>query len=45
MLSLVIGLAIKAAAAGLIIKDYQPQTVLLAAGLILLATVVVGQTL
>ena len=36
MLSLVIGLAVTAAAAGLIIKGYQPQTVLLVAGLILL---------
>ena len=38
MLSLVIGLVVTAVAGGLIIKNYQAQTVLLVAGLILLAT-------
>ena len=38
MLSLGIGLVVTAVAAGLIIKSYQAQTVLLVAGLVLLAT-------
>jgi DcuC family C4-dicarboxylate transporter len=40
MLGLLIGIAITAIAARLIIKNYQPQTVLLVAGLILLALTV-----
>lgn len=41
MLGLLIGIVITAVAARLIIKNYQPQTVLLVAGLILLALTVV----
>src|SRR6266568_9627565 len=41
MLSLLIGLLVTAVAARLIVRNYQPQTVLLVAGLVLLALTVV----